>query len=553
MKNSTVNLVDMNEQEVFEQFCIAVKEGSSIDARSKLMSLFGLISIEEFLIKYPKYNYIELTQIFNVKKKDSWPRYDDLILGFLYLNVNNGNNAYRHLSNAIQKEPDHYLAYYLRSFIDIEINSKCIDDAKEATILNPNERTLFSLGNRYFENGKRKQNATSPAFSRAILSFRNSLKLNNDYVFSRLQLARVFYSTYNYYMAYKEFKRCIEIKPEEGIFYLEISRTLSKMTWSSKVSKREEKAFIYLNKGLKLDEENPLFHLELGNLYGKIDDLEQSILHYEKYLEKSGFEIEDHNISLRENSKEEPIEIKKRSNNVMLNWEYSLSSIKPDPLSEPKIISTKLKMFKRMKLIRDGNTLLEEKKYVKAINVYENLIKKYLNLNVYIDYNVLKEYSKYYKCKILSKNKNFQFDYEHPKYKWLDSDRDASSYRRSIYEIYSEAKIMEIVKSFQETETKLSFGKYKDVDLKTVIEKDLSYIKWCYFNIPSFFIIDLIRVDEKLRKLNDYYKLIEIHLIKADYLFQVFDDEEEDYHREYPSLGDVLGRGEAGLAYWNTH
>lgn len=527
----------MSEQKVFKQFCKDVQKGSSIDARSTLGALFDLISYEEFLSKFSNYNYIELIQVFNAQKKVSLPSYDDLIFGFLHLVVNNEDTAYQHLTNAIHNKPNHYLTYYLRSFINIEINNNCIDDAKEAIIINPNERTFLSLGNRYFENWKN---------SRAILSFQNSLKFNSDYVFARLQLARVFNSISKYDKAYIELKKCIKYNPEESIYYLEIGRSLAQMDWRSRsnVFKKKEKAFKYLNKGLSMDEENSLFHLELGKLYNEEDNLEESIYHFDKYLNLSGIEIEDEKISLKENSESKPIKMMGRS----------------EDLREPEKISVRLSRLKKKKLIRDANTLLEKKKIAKALNIYEDLIKSFLNFNVHIDYEDLLVHAKYFKCKILSKNKDFKFDYNHPKYKWLDDDRDASEYRRSIYGIPAGAKIMEIVDSseeivdpYEDRETQFSFGKYKDLDLETVVEKDLSYINWCYFNIPSFFIVDLIRIDERLRRLKDYYKLLEIHLIKADYLFQIFDEEEEDYHTEHLSLGDVLGRGEAGIAYWNTH
>jgi len=532
----------MNVQEVFEQFCENIKDGNAVHGREKLVTLLELISYEEFLNKFSNYNYMELIQAFN---KKSPMKHDHLILGFLHLVVNNLDKAYRHLTEVIQineivSKPDHYIEYYLRSFINTEINKNRIDDAKEAVILNPNERTFLSLGNKYFENGYKNEmhHDRSLSFSKAIQSFQNSLTFNKNYVLARFQLAKVFNLKISYDQAYDELKKCIEIEPENSIYYLEIVRTLSKMTSSSKLSKRE-KAFDYLFQGLKIDGENPLFHLELGKLYKRANNYEEAISHYENYLKKAGFEKK--NISLRHNLEEEH---KSTDGNKQL--------------SEPERISNLLASLKEKKLIRDADTFLEKGKVAKALNIYNELIKTYFNFKVYIESEDLEVAAKYFKCKVLSKNKDFQLDHDHPKYKWLENDGDASKYHHSKYETHFEAKIMGFVNfdgyvAHAYAESQFSFGKYEGIDLKTVVEKDLNYIIWCYFNIPSFFIVDLIRIEDRLRNLKDYQKLLEIHLIKDDYLFPFYDYEEENYRRQHISLEDALGRGEAGIAYWNTH
>lgn len=56
--------------------------------------------------------------------------------------------------------------------------------------------------------------------------------------------------------------------------------------------------------------------------------------------------------------------------------------------------------------------------------------------------------------------------------------------KNKINELYPEPKI--IKKNSKVIDGKLTFGKYKDKDIKWVIENDKSYYDWCKINIKGF-------------------------------------------------------------------
>ena len=181
-------------------------------------------------------------------------------------------------------------------------------------------------------------------------------------------------------------------------------------------------------------------------------------------------------------------------------------------------------------------------------------------------YDVLRgcyKYSEYLEAIYKLQYPNKEFDAKHPICRWYTSQYEKAQKKISLVPGFHPIYDFRFVRKAGLTRTEwevfylglydendyLKFGKYKKHKIEDVISLDLDYIFWCIFHLVGFVLSPKLLVAKSFRYHQNYYKAIEINLVKFK-LWEKWEEEEfvkaakYDYNFEDEELDYIDAYGE---------
>lgn len=192
----------------------------------------------------------------------------NLLKGYVYLQNDYEEEAFKQLSDVIESNNKDDLAYSLRAIIKEDINPHFIEDARMAVILNPTPRNYFVLGNALGTDSNETENA--------IICFGKAISLNPQFACAYNNRAHLYIEQNNYELAITDFKKCIEIEPNHWAYY-QLWKCLDK-------TKNYDDALYFAQKGAEIHPDIISYQFSLGLAYARIKEYEKSIEHNSIYL-----------------------------------------------------------------------------------------------------------------------------------------------------------------------------------------------------------------------------------------------------------------------------
>jgi len=449
-----------------------LEKGNVIAFGKSLIDIYAILTCNCFFRDQKEVDYhqqLELLGSFNGDENDF---YVNIAKGFVYLRIEDDENAFKYLTKAIALDGFCDLPYSLRASIKPEINVLYLKDAKTAVQLNPSARNFFVLAGVY------AKGTDKTSIKKSIVNFGKVIKIRPDCACAYANRAVKLRQDKDLICAVNDWIKCIEIDKNHRAYF---------PLWSClNELERFDEALKYCELGAKAHPDNIFYQYALGVANAKLEKYENAIKHYKRYLEA--------------NPQENGIK------NIIIIYE--------------KIITIEI-LIKAEKVYNEGDFIrakaLFEDYFATENNISENDLKIYL-------LSVLK-----------INNPDISIDETNPIYYRLNALKTSYTEKvknggKLIEDEINANKLLMYLSNYT-----IGFGIYEGENLSSIISNDPEYVLWCIINLDHFSINKILFTNPKFKNEPLFPLAIEHNLIKEKILekWKTAEDEYKNcYHNE---------------------